>query len=212
MRTTFSFITNSLVFFTINVSGQQVKLRYGVGSYYVDSTRANISSYQLDSLLYEIQYYKDLLEEEKRKNFILTNTTRIDTSRYGKDSTIVYFYTGTNTKIAKHSYIYSKTGICRVTVNEDYFTLKGQLFYCDSRWESTCPDKGEFDDTYVFRKRYEYNKNGVLTKAVWEFFISAGHLILRLTNKTGRKVKIDNSEFYSDKFYREKIQAYEFWD
>jgi hypothetical protein len=93
----------------------------------------------------------------------------------------------------------------RMEFNESYYTASGLLFYNSSAWI----DKG--DTTWVDRKRYDYDENGIMTKAVHEYFISAEHLVQRFINTTGKAIDINKGPERS-KLKLEKIKAYEFWD
>lgn len=208
-------ILTAIFILNVSVAPAQVKSLYAPYEYSSDTVKnVLISSYMLDSLKYEALYYKDLLEETKRNNFILLHTFKTDSSFSGKDSAIINFYSKEGTLILKKLYEYKVKGSYFLTGS--YYMDRGKLSYCDRSLVTDNlimeDEKGNRESMGTItqlqtRSRYVYNEAGQLIKAVTEIRMGgAAFTILRYTNNNK-----DQSENYLN-FPKKKISIWEFWD
>lgn len=153
-------------------------------------------------------YYRDLLEEAKRSNYLLSSSTSKD-SVIDKEGKVIHWKNMNNNIIAEFKYIKSKEVSGRTVFTESYFDQQGNLYYSAQAWFET--DKTVFaDTTWVERERYEYNGSNT-TKVVKEFFISGGHIVQRFINDQNAAI-IPGKPYTYWHLPHKKIAAYEFWD
>lgn len=195
----------------------QIKSNYTPFEFSTDTTKTIlISEFQLDSLKYEILYYKDILEQTKRNYLVSQKTNFIDTVASNIDSLVVNYYTIGRVLLFKKTFEYRNIDKGSYFLNEYYYLNDGKISYSSrfivsekNVFELSENKKEELGSIKLLqsRFRYVYNTTGILSKVVAEFRIGGGGI--RLTEYTNDR-DIDHQDYR--RFPRRKISIWEFWD
>ena len=175
----------------------------------------SISEYQLDSIRYEVLYYKDLLEETIRQNSISQKVHFADTVYINSDSMVINCYSRETILLLKKVYEYENNDTSSYFLNEDYFLINGKISYRSrsiiGNLEVT-ESKGKKENfgriTQLHsRSRYVYDNTGIIDKVVVEFRIGGSGIRL-LEFKNEKKINQQNFHLFPNR----KISIWEFWD
>lgn len=195
----------------------QIKSNYAPFEYSADTTKdVCISEFQLDSLKYEILYYKDVLEETQRTYLLSLKTKFTDTVLTKTDSVVIKYYSVDTVLLLKKVFEFRNQNKSSYFLNEDYFLNNGKRSY-----SSRCiiSDENELqlgsgkNETFgsiellQSRFRYVYDSTGRLSKVVAEFRVGgAGIRLFEFINDK----KIEGQDFRQ--FTKRKISIWEFWN
>ena len=207
----------SILSLNVLTSHGQIKSLYFPIDYCSDSTKdILVSCFAMDSLKYEILYYRDLLAESQRNSFTQQNTYKIDTVLLTQDSMTVNYYSKNDVIIHKKVYKFTNLDKKSFFLNEDYYSIEGKIIYGSriivndkvfiTDYQNQTENVGPWEQLQ-FRYRYSYNEEGILVKVVNEYRIGgAGQRSFRFTNT--QFLNTDNYRL----FPQQKISIWEFWD